>query len=120
MTTQWLPVTYESLNAYNLYRWNSSIGEYGGFEYQKSSDNSECINKPINLNEIGEITECDTTQKYSLLKFINGLSNTTVNLPGVPIGTPYGWSHIDNKWLYYTLSNSDKPTHYATYIMYVD
>lgn len=120
MTTQWLPVTYETLNKYNLYRWNSSNGNYGGFEYRKSGDNSEVINKSIELCEISEITECDNTKTYSLLKFINGLSNSTVELQGVPIGTPYGWSHHDNKWLYYTNDNSDKPTHYATYIMNVD
>ena len=119
MTTQWLPVTYVNLK-YDLYRWNSSVGNYGGFEYQKSSDNSETIKTPIELTEIGEIKECDNTKDYSLFKYINGLSNTTVNLPGIPLGTPYGWSHVDNKWLYYAVSNSDKPTHYADYNMNVD
>jgi len=119
MTTNWLPITEVNLK-YDLYKWNSSVGNYGGFEYQKSSDNSKIIKIPIELTEIGEITKCDDTKTYSLLKHINGLSNTTVILPDISIGTPYGWSHFDNKWLYYTISNSDKPTHYANYIMNVD
>lgn len=116
MNTIWFPVTYENLNNYKFYRWNANIGDYGAFQYYKDNQN-EISNIPIKLINIGDINICDTTKSYTLLNDISGLNKTTIELPNIPKNTPFGWSHEDNLWLYYTNKTNDKATHYTKYII---
>lgn len=90
------------------YTWDVSIGKYGAFQYK----NNEIITEEINLDNIGEITNCLENFEYSHINDCIGVSETTIELPNIPKGSKFGWDHIANCWVYFK-NNSIKPSYFA-------
>jgi hypothetical protein len=126
-------VTLQGLKekGYKSYMWDASIhpkGDMrdastqpefkGGFRYT-TEDEIE-IEKPISLDDIGEIKEIDDPTQFCDKTNISGLSTVTIELRGVPSSIDrskilYGWDHDANAWTYFTDPCSDKPTHFAEF-----
>jgi|694.fasta_scaffold13480_5 hypothetical protein len=94
----------------NYYTWDVSIGKYGAFHYKNS--NNEIITEEITLDNIGPITTCLETFEYSHINDCIGISETTVELSNIPIGSKFGWDDKAYCWVYY-LTNSLKPSFFA-------
>lgn len=94
----------------SYYTWDSSIGNFGGFLYKNS--NNEITEQQITLENIGEITKCIDTLEYSHINDCIGISNTSITLPNIPIGSKYGWDPKTNCWIYFQ-NNEIKPSYFA-------
>ena len=92
------------------YTWDISIGELGGFKYKNS--NNEIKIEEIKLNNIGEITKCLETFEYSHINDCIGISETTIDLPNIPICTKFGWDDKAYCWVYFE-NNKIKPSYFA-------
>jgi hypothetical protein len=109
-------VTYNGLRGqgFTTYMWDATVLPHGGFRY--TTESGSVITDPIDREEIGEFTMCDSSEIFCKKTEILGLSTTKAAASDrVPIGTPYGWDHDANCWTYFTDATSDKPTHYAKY-----
>ncbi len=69
--------------------YSDDIGSIGGFIFE----NGEEI--WLTKHDIGNPEPCEFHSDVQNTFF------TTINLPGIPIGTPYGWSPDDNCWYYF-------------------
>ena len=105
----WSVVTYEPLKAagHETYKYMPSIGECGGFVYKPS-----ITEVALTLPNIGDIVPCE---KNYTMEHVQELYKTSIDLPGVPQGSLYGWSHDGNCWLYFTKGCSAPATHKAAY-----
>jgi hypothetical protein len=92
------------------YTWCADLGTCGGF-IEKNS-NGETLFTTITINNIGEITPCLTTVEYSHINDCIGVSETTLELPNIPIGSKYGWDSKAYCWVYYMI-NSVMPSYFA-------
>lgn len=97
------------------YTWDISIGKFGGFQYKNS--NNEIITEEIELNNIGDISNCIDTIEYSHINDCIGISETTIDLPNIPKGSKFGWDDKAYCWTYFQI-NSIKPSFYAKKITY--
>lgn len=75
--------------------YSDNIGPIGGFVLENGTE-IELVN-----DDIGTPVECDFEGDVQNTFF------TTIDLPNIPIGTPYGWSPEDKCW-YYFLADSRK------------
>ena len=92
------------------YTWDVSIGKYGGFHYKNT--NNETSIEEIKLENIGEITKCIDTIDYSHINDCIGISETTIELPNIPIGSKFGWDDKACCWVYFQI-NSVNPSYFA-------
>jgi hypothetical protein len=111
------PVTYPELKKLNLkeYCWvgppeeNDSDYKYGKgfFIYKMTAINTRLDGfiklgtyaiKMITNANIGDKTQFDTTKLPP--KFFETAFKTTIELPDIPKGTLYDWSHEHNLWVY--------------------
>lgn len=63
--------------------------------------------KMITKENIGDITDFDINKLPQ--KFFENAFKTTIELPEIPKGTAYDWSHDENAWIY----NNGKKTTYV-------
>lgn len=94
------------------YTYDANVGNIGGFHYYtvgSSEPNFTLLLKPANIGA------CVDTQFTITPSDIQKIFHTTIDLPGVPLGTPYGWSHDFDCWAYFTKGMNEMATHTSAF-----
>lgn len=95
------PALVENMGEGSKYRWvspqeNKSTGH---FQYERKKQGNT-FNAPFNLKTINGFASSSNSSIADAFANISGEGMTTIDLPGLPMGSPFGWSHEKNCWIY--------------------
>ena len=107
------PVTRSQLLQYGTeYRYDADVGEFGAFHYYMNGSavpNHTVVFQSHNIGAIVSLSDNITSADVQDIFF------TTIELPNVPTGTPYGWSHNYDCWAYFTNGTDQLATYMSRY-----
>jgi hypothetical protein len=103
------PVTYNGLvkkyGPNSKYQWVSPQENKGTGHFRYTRANGTTNNVPFNVRSITGFGP-STADLSPMFNKVSGMGKTTIDLPGLPVGSPFGWSHERNKWIYKNPANN--------------
>jgi len=110
-------VTYPQLaDKADEYEYDETVGRIGGFVYYKTDTTDPVFSQHIVLENIGPVLPCVPAVHTA---DIQKVCHTSVELPDIAMGTPYGWCHKHNAWVYFTHGTDHEATHMSSYTVTV-
>jgi len=71
----------------------------GHFRYRRRNTKNNINNAPFNIRQVGALKLSDRDLSDAF-ENVMGKGETTFDFPGLPIGSEFGWSDEENKWIY--------------------
>lgn len=95
------------------YSYDNTVGEIGGFHYYLKGSATPNHTMLFSANNIGEIVP---VSEQITVADVQKVYTTMIDLPNVPNGTPYGWSHKFDAWVYFTAGTAVFATFKSCYV----